>query len=427
MAYRTTTCRQYDDGMVDCELEAAEALAGLAHSALSTASDASESPANSRSPPPPPPPHEQDHEILSPRHNIENPLPNILGSGNEFEICPSLTCSFDYPSVIGSKSRQNITEAEKEARRLRRVLANRESARQTIRRRQAMYEELTKKAADLALENENLKKVTSVVKEEAQDIYEVSNSTQPEMSTAPSFFYNHSPMMPCIWRPMFQPLDAIHLQHGSQNGFSSNVGEPTPFLKQEHSTSNPATPFYVLPFPWLLPFHAPSPYFPQSSDHNETSVLHQCSVSSSITPVSGVSMEQHRVFLPVKDETEDSNYTQAIQKDDCKEVGLGFLSGLGTNCTTEGIRQHLEPRPKQTAALMAGTKVSSLGGEVCDLNTISSSTLSQITRDSFEDKGVLTCPSKNSAEATAAIEARKRRKEIMKLKNHLHCRPCHMH
>ncbi|XP_019153004.1 PREDICTED: uncharacterized protein LOC109149586 isoform X5 [Ipomoea nil] len=375
MAYRTTTCRQYDDGMVDCELEAAEALAGLAHSALSTASDASESPANSRSPPPPPPPH----------------------------------------------------EAEKEARRLRRVLANRESARQTIRRRQAMYEELTKKAADLALENENLKKVTSVVKEEAQDIYEVSNSTQPEMSTAPSFFYNHSPMMPCIWRPMFQPLDAIHLQHGSQNGFSSNVGEPTPFLKQEHSTSNPATPFYVLPFPWLLPFHAPSPYFPQSSDHNETSVLHQCSVSSSITPVSGVSMEQHRVFLPVKDETEDSNYTQAIQKDDCKEVGLGFLSGLGTNCTTEGIRQHLEPRPKQTAALMAGTKVSSLGGEVCDLNTISSSTLSQITRDSFEDKGVLTCPSKNSAEATAAIEARKRRKEIMKLKNHLHCRPCHMH
>ncbi|XP_019153013.1 PREDICTED: bZIP transcription factor 68 isoform X6 [Ipomoea nil] len=270
MAYRTTTCRQYDDGMVDCELEAAEALAGLAHSALSTASDASESPANSRSPPPPPPPHEQDHEILSPRHNIENPLPNILGSGNEFEICPSLTCSFDYPSVIGSKSRQNITEAEKEARRLRRVLANRESARQTIRRRQAMYEELTKKAADLALENENLKKekelaakeydclkstnnslkaqVTSVVKEEAQDIYEVSNSTQPEMSTAPSFFYNHSPMMPCIWRPMFQPLDAIHLQHGSQNGFSSNVGEPTPFLKQEHSTSNPATPFYRVIF-----------------------------------------------------------------------------------------------------------------------------------------------------------------------------------
>ncbi|XP_031128134.1 uncharacterized protein LOC116030125 isoform X2 [Ipomoea triloba] len=445
MAYRTTTCRQDDDGMVDCELEAAEALAGLAHSALpsrSTASDASESPANSRSPPPP----NEDHETLPPRHNIENPLPNILGSGNEFEISPSLTCSFDYPSVIGSKSRQNITEVEKEARRLRRVLANRESARQTIRRRQAMYEELTKKAADLALENENLKKekelaakeydclkstnnslkaqMTSVVKEEAQDIHEVSNSTQPEMSTAPSFFYNRSPMMPCMWRPIFQPLDAIHLQHGSQSGFSSNVGEPTPFLKQEHSTSNPATPFYVLPFPWLLPFHAPNPYFPQSSDHNETSVLHQCSMSSSITPVS---MEQHRIFLPVKDEMEDSNSTQAIHKDDCKEVGLGFLSGLGTSCTTDGIRQHLEPHPKQAAALMAGAKVGSLGGEVRDINTISSSNVRQITRDSFEDKGVLTCPSKNSAEATAAIEARKRRKEIMKLKNHLHCRPCHMH
>lgn len=45
-----------------------------------------------------------------------------------------------------------------EARKIRRVLANRESARQTIRRRQAIFEELTRKAVDLAWENENLKK-----------------------------------------------------------------------------------------------------------------------------------------------------------------------------------------------------------------------------------------------------------------------------
>lgn len=277
--------------------------------------------------------------------------------------------------------------------------------------------------------------MTSVVKEEAQDIYEVSNSAQAEMSTstAQSFFYNHSPMMPCIWRPIFQPLDAIHLQHGSQNGSSSNVGEPAPFLRQEQSTSNPATPFYVLPFPWFIPFHAPNPYFRQSSDHNETSVLHQCSVSSSKTPVS---MEQHRVFLPVKDEIEDSNSTQAIiHKDDCKEVGFGFLSGLGTSRTADGIHQKLEPHLKQAPFMAspltsvgqvtnAGAKVSCLGGEVCDINSISS-TVRQLAR---EDQGLLTCPSRNSADATAAaIEARKRRKEIMKLKNHLHCRPCHLH
>ncbi|XP_020246112.1 uncharacterized protein LOC109824019 [Asparagus officinalis] len=53
--------------------------------------------------------------------------------------------------------KQNMTEAEKEARRIRRVLANRESARQTIRRRQALREELVKRVADLSLENENMK------------------------------------------------------------------------------------------------------------------------------------------------------------------------------------------------------------------------------------------------------------------------------
>ncbi|KAI5425528.1 hypothetical protein KIW84_031363 [Lathyrus oleraceus] len=58
-----------------------------------------------------------------------------------------------------NKSRRDLTEEEKEARRIRRVLANRESARQTIRRRQALSEELSRKAATLVLENENLKRV----------------------------------------------------------------------------------------------------------------------------------------------------------------------------------------------------------------------------------------------------------------------------
>ncbi|XP_047259595.1 transcription factor HBP-1a-like [Capsicum annuum] len=66
--------------------------------------------------------------------------------------------ALNCPPATSRRSRQNLTEEEKEQRRLSRVLANRESARQTIRRRQAMYEELTRKAADLASENESLKK-----------------------------------------------------------------------------------------------------------------------------------------------------------------------------------------------------------------------------------------------------------------------------
>ncbi|XP_072970779.1 uncharacterized protein [Typha angustifolia] len=47
--------------------------------------------------------------------------------------------------------------AAREEKKLRRVLANREAARQTILRRQALREELVRKVADLSLENENLK------------------------------------------------------------------------------------------------------------------------------------------------------------------------------------------------------------------------------------------------------------------------------
>jgi hypothetical protein len=52
-----------------------------------------------------------------------------------------------------------LPQAEKEAKRLRRVLANRESARQTILRRQAIRDELARKVADLSSQNENMKKV----------------------------------------------------------------------------------------------------------------------------------------------------------------------------------------------------------------------------------------------------------------------------
>ncbi|MCO5581436.1 hypothetical protein L7F22_035320 [Adiantum nelumboides] len=58
-------------------------------------------------------------------------------------------------SLIKAKSALN--EKEKEARRLRRIQANRESARQTIRKKQVLCEDLTRKASTLALENESMR------------------------------------------------------------------------------------------------------------------------------------------------------------------------------------------------------------------------------------------------------------------------------
>lgn len=60
-------------------------------------------------------------------------------------------------SSTQGRLRSALSEAEKEARRLRRVQANRESARQTIRRKQVLCEDLARKARELQAEKDNLK------------------------------------------------------------------------------------------------------------------------------------------------------------------------------------------------------------------------------------------------------------------------------
>ncbi|KAH8964660.1 hypothetical protein BDL97_04G078500 [Sphagnum fallax] len=59
-------------------------------------------------------------------------------------------------SAASTQGRIALSEVEREARRLRRIQANRESARQTIRRKQVLCEELGQKAAALVAEKEDL-------------------------------------------------------------------------------------------------------------------------------------------------------------------------------------------------------------------------------------------------------------------------------
>ena len=61
-------------------------------------------------------------------------------------------------------------QAEKEARRLRRVQANRESARQTIRRKQVLCEELARKAGELQTQKESLSQVKSYNSNQVVDL-----------------------------------------------------------------------------------------------------------------------------------------------------------------------------------------------------------------------------------------------------------------
>ncbi|KAL2621561.1 hypothetical protein R1flu_001766 [Riccia fluitans] len=75
---------------------------------------------------------------------------------------------------LGGKSKPAISESEKEARRQRRVQANRESARQTIRRKQVLCEELSAKSHLLSNENELLRQELKMKLMELQREEEIS-------------------------------------------------------------------------------------------------------------------------------------------------------------------------------------------------------------------------------------------------------------
>ncbi|KAJ0913144.1 putative transcription factor bZIP family [Helianthus annuus] len=176
----------------------------------------------------------------------------------------------------GRKSRQNLTEAEVEARKIRRVLANRESARQTIRRRQAVFEELTRKAADLSWDNENLKREKDTASKrlgslkakneclkaqmkmmynEAKENQEESITTnEPSMSASsansPSLNYIQPSFLPFVWPNSVQlpPAGIVIPSHIPVTPAIVNK----PDLSSCEGSSGRGTPLYLLPYPWLF-------------------------------------------------------------------------------------------------------------------------------------------------------------------------------
>ncbi|KAH7388531.1 hypothetical protein KP509_16G080500 [Ceratopteris richardii] len=82
----------------------------------------------------------------------------------ESKLIPALGFGSQFVEMRGERVLQVVknskatVEDDKEARRLRRIQANRESARQTIRKKQILCEELRRKSASLVFENEGMKK-----------------------------------------------------------------------------------------------------------------------------------------------------------------------------------------------------------------------------------------------------------------------------
>ncbi|XP_027349961.1 uncharacterized protein LOC113861378 isoform X2 [Abrus precatorius] len=323
-----------------------------------------------------------------------------------------------YSIVRCSKSRRNLTEEEKEARRIRRVLANRESARQTIRRRQALCEELTRKAATLVLENENLKKEKELALKEYQSLEttnkhlkaQIAKSVNAEVEktpvepkssvtavtplsgNSPWFLYNHFPVTQIFWPSILQSSNPAQLQQTPFNSIAvppnSNMpcsSESVSCFQQNNlvNDNRPQNPLYMFPCPWLFPLPVfgngqPSPSSSVKDKQDKLSLGKQCSSSSSLKTLANV---DYQAALPVKLKTEASGWTEALPINDTGCATPRFsLDGASYNATSS-----LEKKQEQCI-----------------------------------------CQGKNLVDAVAAAEARKRRKELTKQKS-IHHRQSRMH
>ncbi|KAM0037741.1 putative transcription factor bZIP family [Helianthus debilis subsp. tardiflorus] len=315
-----------DEGMVKIELEAAEALAGLARC---------EDDANNN-------------------YSYEEK------SGVKDEQSTKLRLN-------GRRSRQNLTEAEKEARKIRRVLANRESARQTIRRRQAVFEELTRKAVDLAWENENLKRDKDTALKQYNSLktkneclkaqMPKNEETREESSTSstnsPFIIYKQPPFLPFVW--------------------PTSAGIVFPSHHSSSSCDSSGTPLYLLPYPWLLTL-------PQQ--HKQNHRPHSFNLNDK--PKDSSEPEKST------DQTPPPTSNHALQPTDsvsCEEPLIQH-----DTCT---FLKHYHPNTEK-----------------------------QVVEGAEETHQV---PGKRSADTAAASEARKRRKQLTRLKNHFNCRQLRMH
>ncbi|KAJ0257391.1 Basic-leucine zipper [Hirschfeldia incana] len=337
----------------------------------------------------------------------------------------TLRCN-NRPSGCG-RSRQNLSEAEREERRIRRILANRESARQTIRRRQAMCEELSKKAADLAYENENLRRekdwalkefqsletinkhlkeqVAKSVEAETKEPEEFPKPSHIEMSTSstpPFYFYNQNPYQLFCWPHVTQPSNPMVSPLESQNGFTApfttTVGASAKAMTTQEN-GNPGddngqkTHFYVMPCPWFLPTPDHSNGVPFTFEEPQQRVVSSNGhhIDDSLTKP----IEVNKTLTSIKEEDSGSTETRPLY--DLNESATEALSeGDGVPVTTKQAFsfKHEDVSDSAPNGVTPGHRI------------------------------LMSLPGKKQG-SLAAAEARKRRKELTKLKN-LHGRQCRM-
>ncbi|KAL1822532.1 hypothetical protein ACET3Z_009310 [Daucus carota] len=357
---------------------------------------------------------------------------------------------------VSCKSRREmnrLTEDQKEARKLRRMLANRLSARQTILKRQARCDELAKKAAELQCENDNLKKEKEVAlrkynslkstnerlkaqlktgvteKVEVEEVDETREGskcnnghppTQTSLSTQQYYIFNQPSGVPCVF-PYITPGSNI-VQSAPQD--VNFVASQAPVLANgincsllEHDNplrmSIPVNASYALPYHWFIPpMHHADRVPPQSMDlADKPNVTNQYRRS-----VADTKKDQRLRHKKIRGEASTSREAikPSVQGD--HEKASGKKPAHKPKVTTEAVTNSSSEGNEETVVGMScasnrrnGARNRRNEAVTCAAATSSSSEeIPQPPLDSLLRRRM-------DAYSTAA--ARKRRKEVIKMKN----------
>ncbi|XP_042414484.1 uncharacterized protein LOC122003448 [Zingiber officinale] len=392
--------------MAEMELAAAQALAHLAGAAATESGgegSSSRKRIKSESPPMAQPRsvHFRDQEVTSSapgcsRDYIADKVEELIDINQNFEMIKSSVKIPSTSSPSSSRStrvKQNLTEAEKEERRLRRVLANRESARQTIRRRQALREELTKKVVDLSMENENMKLEKDLAMKEYLSLKDANEKLKEQIARAMRFEDEKNPDVT-----------------------TSKSESSTPLISKPQLITYEKTPVLSVMYP-------PRPFIPQ-----DATVFEQGGSSY----ISG-SMPSHYMpcswYYPLPREVSGSTmYSESTQSKDVEQIGSELELKQPRNqldvmerLSLQGVRR----APKDPATIVAAKEVLRPSPErptSCHEISLCHDKDKEKDKDIAEElQGYCTWPpdkvsSSMTATTRTAADARKRRKEITKLK-----------
>lgn len=234
----------------------------------------------------------------------------------------------------------------------------------------------------------------------------------PSSGSGPWFLYNHFPVQHVFWPSPLQPTYPVHLPNASFNSIIipsiANVpcsSESELYHKQNNLINDKQTPnpYYMFPCPWIFPCPQfgngqSSPSCSLKDKQDNLSLGKPCSSSSSLNTLANV---DYRAWTEARLGNDPSRFSLdgGEKKTECHIIENNHGPSLGCNghaCAFEQeneLQLHSGPNNKASSTAYIGAS-------------------------SVEKKQKqFICQGKSLADAVAAAEARKRRKELTKQKS----------